>query len=412
MHRAQKLSRSALSDGRSLVFGYGSLKDYLALSGTLGVSHLMCFSTTETGTYLRLAKMPRGPTLYFKVEKYCLCKDVAALQRRPHSPGTEYLSPPLVVLNNMQSDERHLKLTDVMIQNLFPPIDVDTVKLQQCRRVVLFRRDPDTGHFDLRHYVVNVKAAGLSKGVRKILRRPKLPDLSKYKDVSDYLVGGGGASDSEADDMEDSRVEIQPGHKAIEGHHGARPTKEAEEAAVKLTEVGPRMRLSLLKIEDGFCQGEVLYHAHVGKDAEEVAARRAEMNKRKAEKEARKQLQRENVQRKKHPRVSSTGSDADDSDTGEGHPMDSVKGGDGLWSDDDDDNAYYREQVGEDAEAGTFRHAKKARADSSKNGKKDRGPKGGEKPKKTIMEQIQHRKHLKQKREKQRAKKRIKSKKK
>ena len=30
-----------------------SLKDYLALSGTLGVSHLLCFSTTETGTYLR-----------------------------------------------------------------------------------------------------------------------------------------------------------------------------------------------------------------------------------------------------------------------------------------------------------------------------------------------------------------------
>ena len=28
---------------------YGSLKDFLALSGTLGVSHLMCFSTTETG---------------------------------------------------------------------------------------------------------------------------------------------------------------------------------------------------------------------------------------------------------------------------------------------------------------------------------------------------------------------------
>jgi len=309
----------------------------------------------------------------------------------------------------MQSDERHLKLTDVMIQNLFPAIDVDTVKLQQCRRVVLFRRDPETGQFDLRHYVVNVKAAGLSKGVRKILRRPKLPDLSKYKDISDYIVGGGGASDSEADDMEDSRVEIQPGHKAIEGHHGARPTKEAEEAAVK---VGPRMRLSLLKIEDGFCQGEVLYHAHVGKDPKEVAERRAEMNKRKAEKEARKQLQRENVQRKKHPRVSSTGSDADDSDTAEGHPMDSVKGGDGLWSDEDDDVAYYREQVGEDAEAGTFRHPKKARVDVSKDGKKDRGPKGGEKAKRTMQEQIAHRKHLKQKREKQKAKKRIRSKKK
>jgi ribosome biogenesis protein SSF1/2 len=121
----------------------------------------MCFSTTESGTYLRLAKMPRGPTLYFQLEKYSLCKDVAASQKRPHSPGTEYLSSPLLVLNNLNSDERHIKLTDVMLQNLFPAVDVDNMKLQQCRRVVLFRRDPESGQFDLRHYVINVKAAGL-----------------------------------------------------------------------------------------------------------------------------------------------------------------------------------------------------------------------------------------------------------
>ena len=70
--------------------------------------------------------------------------------------------------------------------------------------------------------------------MRKILRRPKLPDLSKYKDVADYVMGGGGASDSEADDMEDAKVEIAAGNRAIEGRHGARPSKEAEEAAVKL----------------------------------------------------------------------------------------------------------------------------------------------------------------------------------
>jgi hypothetical protein len=38
------------------------------------------------------------------------------------------------------------------------------------------------------------------------------------------------------------------------------------------------------------------------------------MNRRKAEKAARKEQQRENVQRKKYPRVSSTGSDCDDDD--------------------------------------------------------------------------------------------------
>ncbi len=48
------------------------------------------------------------------------------------------------------------------------------------------------------------------------MRRPKLPDLSKYTDISEYITGGGGASDSEADDLEDSKVEIQAGQKAIQ----------------------------------------------------------------------------------------------------------------------------------------------------------------------------------------------------
>ena len=50
----------------------------------------------------------------------------------------------------------------------------------------------------------------------------------------------------------------------------------------------------------------------------------------------------------------------------QGHPLDKVKGGDGLWSDDDDDVAYYKQQVGEAPEAGTFRHSKKPRFDKSK----------------------------------------------
>ena len=33
--------------------------------------------------------------------------------------------------------------------------------------------------------------------------------------------------------------------------------QESEEAAVKLTEIGPRMNLTLMKVEDGFCAGEV-----------------------------------------------------------------------------------------------------------------------------------------------------------
>jgi hypothetical protein len=37
------------------------------------------------------------------------------------------------------------------------------------------------------------------------------------------------------------------------------------------------MRLSLVKVEEGFCCGEILYHAHVKKTPEEIAALRADM---------------------------------------------------------------------------------------------------------------------------------------
>ena len=38
-------------------------------------------------------------------------------------------------------------------------------------------------------------------------------------------VMGGGASDSEGEDMEDSMVQLEPGQKAIDGARGTRNTK-------------------------------------------------------------------------------------------------------------------------------------------------------------------------------------------
>ena len=38
----------------------------------------------------------------------------------------------------------------------------------------------------------------------------------------------------------------------------------------RLTEIGPRMTLQLLKIEDGIANGEVLYHSVIQKTSEEI----------------------------------------------------------------------------------------------------------------------------------------------
>eukprot|EP00960_Hanusia_phi_P063045 765345-Hanusia_phi.AAC.1 len=56
-----------------------------------------------------------------------------------------------------------------------------------------------------RRLCVDLAAGGLSRGVRKIVRRKKLPNLSKYSDISEYVMGGG-ASDSEPEDTEESKV--------------------------------------------------------------------------------------------------------------------------------------------------------------------------------------------------------------
>jgi ribosome biogenesis protein SSF1/2 len=48
-------------------------------------------------------------------------------------------TPPLVVLNAFgQSDQSHVKLMKATFQNMFPTINTKTVKLSECKRVVLF----------------------------------------------------------------------------------------------------------------------------------------------------------------------------------------------------------------------------------------------------------------------------------
>ncbi len=62
-------------------------------------------------------------------------------------------------------------------------------------------------------------------------------------------------------------------------------------SAVKLVELGPRIKLELIKIEEGIQDGEVLYHKYQTKTEEEKQAIRAAREKKKKEKEKRKKDQ-------------------------------------------------------------------------------------------------------------------------
>jgi len=66
------------------------------MAGPLGVTHMLLFSRTETGTNLRIARTPRGPTLHFKLHSYSLSKDVKKYQKTPKDSANDFLNPPLV----------------------------------------------------------------------------------------------------------------------------------------------------------------------------------------------------------------------------------------------------------------------------------------------------------------------------
>eukprot|EP00227_Mantoniella_beaufortii_P007604 CAMPEP_0197592628 /NCGR_PEP_ID=MMETSP1326-20131121/15198_1 /TAXON_ID=1155430 /ORGANISM="Genus nov. species nov., Strain RCC2288" /LENGTH=382 /DNA_ID=CAMNT_0043158349 /DNA_START=281 /DNA_END=1426 /DNA_ORIENTATION=- len=274
------------------------LKDFVQVAGPLGISHFMIFSATERSKYLKVCRTPRGPTLTFRVHKYTLSREVAAAQKNPRAPSNAFLSPPLVVLNNF-GDAPHQKLATITFQNLFPPINVRKVKLSTCQRAVLIDYDKATGRFQFRHYTISAAPTGANRQLRKLLTSRAAPDLGALTDVSEFFdkkgtrgAGGGvsDASDSEGEDAMNARVDLTQDYNRV-AHANSR-------SRVILQEIGPRMELELMKVEEGMCEGRVLYHAYVSKTEEEVVEQEQKQVDKDALRKRRKEDQDANVRRK------------------------------------------------------------------------------------------------------------------
>ena len=90
-------------------------------------------------------------------------------------------TPAIVVLNNFgSSNDNHVQLMRVMFQNMLPSINVKTVKLSDCRRVVLFHYRKEDGVVEMRHYAIRATPVGVSRSVKKILQG-KIPNLSELE---------------------------------------------------------------------------------------------------------------------------------------------------------------------------------------------------------------------------------------
>lgn len=290
------------------------LKDFISMAGPIGVTHLLIFGQTEAGTNLRILRAPRGPTLTFRVNKYALAKDVQASSRRPTPPGSEFVTPPLLVLNNFGGEERQIKLLVATFQNLFPPIQVQSMKLSQARRIVLLNYNSATGTIDWRHYLISVRPVGVSKSVRRVVEgtrsrssSSKLPNLSSTQDISDYILnrtstGGPGSefetdaseAESEAEDVADPRNKVHL-HDRYVGRGNAANTQKA----VRLREIGPRMELKLVKIEEGCNEGAVLFHEYIKKSAQEQTQQHRDHVEKLKLQQQRREEQEQNVERKR-----------------------------------------------------------------------------------------------------------------
>lgn len=159
-----------------------------------------------------------------------------------------------------------LSLLTSAFQHLFPPLSAQTTSVSSIRRVLLCNRTQLTSTpdgepvevIDLRHYSISTKPVGLHRTVRKTATRASvLPNLGNFEDVSEFVLDGNDY-DSASEIDEEEKVEIRAQSVKLEN-------VGIQQRAIRLTEIGPRLRLELVKIEEGMCDGKVLYHRYIQK---------------------------------------------------------------------------------------------------------------------------------------------------
>lgn len=290
--------------------------------------------------------MPQGPTLTFKINSFILAKDVISSLRRQKVEESAFRHPPLVILNSFSGEGMHMKMMAQTFQNMFPSINLNNVKLHTVRRCVLFSYSPVTNQVDVRHYAVTLVPTGINKGIKKLTQK-KVPDMSKFEDISDLVKKGQAMSDSEFEDDE-AHVEL--------AQSLSRGNVESGSSAVRLIELGPRITFELKKIESELLTGEVLYHKDIAKTADEILKIKKKRVEKKVQKEQRKRAQEANVSKKKvkkeqikqHNGRQFIVTESDRKLIKESHADEEPP---------EDDAEYYKNELGENPEAELFENA-------------------------------------------------------
>jgi ribosome biogenesis protein SSF1/2 len=194
---------------------------------------------------------------------------------------------------------------------------------------------------NLRHYAITTKRVGVSRRIRRLDPREQrhkekkersVPNLGKLNDVADYLLdpaAGGYTSASDTEMDTDAEVEVlESATKKVLNKRDLQRVKEGEKKmnrssssvekrAVKLVELGPRMKLKLMKVEEGLCGGRVMWHNFISKTQLEADQLDKTWAERRREKELRRKIQKENVEKKKKAKRGSAAAGAEDEEMDE-----------------------------------------------------------------------------------------------
>jgi len=231
------------------------------------VSHIFQFSATKAHNYMRIVKLPLGPTLTFQINSFSTARDVRASQRKqPVLDHTSFEMAPIQIINGFSQQSKLAnanakQLSAEMLRGVLPPVDVPNFNQSNVRRAALFNYDPEEDTILFRHFSIMKKGIGLQRGVAKLMRTHRTLRLGNRQDIADFVLSGGqGATETEIEDKPEEA-----------------PSATGGKIGVRLHEIGPRLTLQLIKAEEGVCTGTVMYHRFntkppTKKDLEEAVA--------------------------------------------------------------------------------------------------------------------------------------------
>ncbi|CEP21158.1 SSF1 [Cyberlindnera jadinii] len=198
---------------------------------------------------------------------------------------------------------------------MFPPIQPHSTKVSSVKRVLMIFKDQETGAIELRHYAIDAKPVEGSKSIKKLINaktniHKRLPNLNRTSDVSELLTDpysiGAFTSDSEVEEenivdvTETSATTVKKDvSTTTSGISSSAAETNVRKKAIKLTEIGPRLKLHLTKIEEGISTGKVLYHHNIKKSKKEQTELEQKHAERQRIKRERKEEQAANIAEKK-----------------------------------------------------------------------------------------------------------------